>query len=448
MKCPQCNTDNIESAKFCNECGHSLVAGGAAPSLSAQQTADLSGLDTLIDSSYVPPRPPARVGDTMEIPKIDVDGEPVSKNFIAELSPKELKKQQKAQRRLDKQLAREEKRRLKEAGAKKDPSQVTEEEAESRNRKRIALIVCAALVVVAAAVGIATYAMELWGGKVVPDVVGQSEANGAYVLEEKGFATESMEVKSDEVQGIVLLTDPAAGKRAPEGSTVVMHISVARVVPEVVGLPEAEAKALIEAEGFVNVEYKLVKSNEEEGRVLSISPEPGTEGKSTTDIVVEIAQAYTVPNVEGMTRDEAEAALEAEGYQVNVSWHYSEDLEEGMAYGTDPAAETKLASGSEVTLYVTKKRSTVLIDETYAYLQSSSTFSISGTSYEVSSIDSVKYLGDDRVQYTVTARPYETYYWFGSIPDTRYGDYTSITGEIQWNSSNSIESTSPTIKKI
>lgn len=475
MRCPQCNTENVENAKFCNECGQSLapeadslldVAREMFPEkkpsleevvpkvtadekpLSAQETADLTGLEMLVDSSYVPPAQDARTGSTMEMPRIEVEGAPSSTSFIASQDPREAKRQQKEQKKLEKRQAREEKKRLKEAGVKKDPADMTEEELAARRRKIGVVAACAALVVACAVAAATTYAMEFWGGKMVPDVVGQSEMNAIYVLEQKGFATESMKVKSDEVQGIVLLTDPASGRRASEGSTVVMHISVARVVPEVVGLTEDEARALMGAEGFTNVEYKLVKSNEEEGRVLSVSPEPGTEGKSSAAIVVEVAQAYTVPSVEGLTRDEAVAALEAEGYSVNIAWRYDEELEEGMAYATDPAADTKLNSGSEVTLYVTKKRSSVLIDETYAYLNSSDTFSIDGVSYEVSSIDSVKYLGDDRVSYTLTARPYETYYWFGSIPDTRYGESQKVSGEIQWNSSNTIESTAPTIKKL
>lgn len=475
MRCPQCNTENVDNAKFCNECGQPLapevdslldvardlfpdkkpslkdavpeVSSGDEP-LSAQKTADLTGLEMLVDSSYVPPAQDVRTGSTMEMPRIEVEGGSSSTSFIVSQDPREAKRQQKEQKKLERRRVREEKKRLKEAGVKKDPSEMTEEELAARRRKRIVLAVCAGVLVVSAVVVAATYYMELWGGKVVPDVVGQSEANAAYVLEEKGFVTESMEVKSDEVQGIVLLTDPAAGRRAPEGSTVVMHVSVARTVPEVVGLTEEEARQLMDAEGFTNVEYKLVKSNEEEGRVLSVSPEAGTESKSATDIVVEVAQAYTVPDVEGLTRDEAVSALEAEGYAVGIAWHYDEELEEGMAYATDPAAGTKLNSGSDVTLYVTKKRSSVLVDETYAYLRSSDTFSIDGVSYEVSSIDSVNYLGDDRVSYTLTARPYETYYWFGSIPDTRYGESQKVSGEIQWNSSNSIESATPSIKKL
>ncbi len=440
MRCPECNTENMESAKFCNECGHSFAPPSREALLSSlpsvdslseefdfsdvdtSQTADLSGLEKLVDSSYVPPRQSGRLGNTMELPAVS-DEATQGKSFIAD-SPSS------------------------EDITSKQP-ELTPEEREKRASKRRIALVCTLLAVLLAACGAwFTYSMEFWGGKDIPDVVGESEANAQFVLEQKGFTTRTMLVKSDEVAGIVLLTDPASGRRAPEGSEVIMHISTPRVIPEVVGLAEDEAKALISAEGFTKVEYTYVKSNDEEGRVLSIKPDPGTEQKSGVAIVVEITQAYTVPETTGMSKDEAKGVLEAEGYSVSIQWHYDENAVENTAYVTDPVAGTKLNSGSEVTLYVNMKRSTVLVSETKAYLNSQSTFSIGGTNYEIKSVDSVSYLGDNLTQYTITARPFETYYWFGSIADTRYGEYGSVTGIISWNDSNQISGSDPSIKKL
>lgn len=386
--------------------------------IDASQTADLSGLEMLVDSSYVPPDLASRTGSTMELPRVSEEAIQ-SKSFIAKgedkgkashLSPEELE--------------------------------------EKRSRKRMLGIVALLVLVLATCGAWGTYAMELWGGKSVPDVVGESEANAQFVLEQRGFTAKTMLVKSDEVAGVVLLTDPAAGKRAPEGSEIIMHLSTPRVVPEIVGIHEDEAVALISAEGFNNVEYQYVKSNDEEGIVLSVSPEAGAEAKSSTPIIVEVTQAYTVPETAGMTKDEAKAALEAEGYSVTVQWHYDENAAENTVHSTDPAAGTKLNSGSAVTLFVNMKRSSVLISETKSYLSSQKTYSIGGVSYEVKSVDSVSYVGNDTTQYSITARPYETYYWFGSIPDTRFGEYTTITGTITWNESNQISSSDPGIKKL
>ena len=72
----------------------------------------------------------------------------------------------------------------------------------------------------------------------------------------------------------MLSSDPGAGGRAQEGSAVVINVSVARVVPDILGSTELEARKAFEAEGLVNVEYELVKSNDPEGTVLSVSPDP------------------------------------------------------------------------------------------------------------------------------------------------------------------------------
>lgn len=455
MKCPKCQTENVDKAKFCNECGHSFIPPTRESLLSSlptvdkpeenfdfsdidpRQTADLSGLEKLVDSSYVPPEQSARMGNTMELPKVEEESSN-SKAFLAALDPKELKRQQKEQAKLEKQQAKEDKK-----------AHLSEEEiAQRASRKRVLLVALIATVVLSACAVWGTYSMEMWGGKTVPNVIGESEENAQFVLEQKGFSTRSMLVKSDEVAGLVLLTDPANGRRAPEGSEIVLHISTPRVIPDIVGLTQDEATALITAEGFSAVEYVQVKSNDEEGIILSVSPEAGTEGKSNTPIVIEVTQAYTVPETADLTREEAVAALEAEGYSVTVKWHYDEEATENTVYATEPEAGTKLNSGSDVTLYINMKRSTVLISETKAYLNSTSNFSIGGVNYEVSSVDSVSYSGNNTTAYSITARPFETYYWFGSIPDTRYGEYTTITGSITWNDSNQITSADPSIKKL
>jgi len=444
MKCPACQTDNVSTAKFCNECGQSLAPPSRESLLSAlptveepeerfdfsdidaSQTADLSGLEMLVDSSYVPPEQAARMGNTMEMPALAV-GESRSKSFLAKDASEDG-----AQRAF---------------GSKRE-EMTPEEKEKAASRKKFLTIGALLVLLSAACITWGTYAMELWGGKSIPDVVGESEANASFVIEQKGFSTRSMLVKSDEVAGIVLLTDPATGRRAPEGSEVILHVSTPRVVPDIVGLSEDEAVAKISAEGFNSVEYRYVKSNDAEGVVISVSPEAGTEGKSAMPIVVEVTQAYTVPETKDMSKDEAIAALEAEGYKVAVHWHYDEEAAENTAYATEPAAGTKLNSGSEVVLYVNMKRSTVLVSEAKAYLTAQKTYSIGGVNYEVKSVDLVSYAGDNVTTYSLTARPFETYYWFGSIPDTRYGEYTTISGSITWNDSNQIVSSDPSIKKL
>ena len=79
---------------------------------------------------------------------------------------------------------------------------------------------------------------------------------------------------------------------------------------------------------------------------------------------------------------------------------------------TDPAAETKLKSGSTVTITVSKSREKELISETYAFFSKGATVVMDGINYEVVSCDSVNYEGDGRVSYTITAKKFENTLFF------------------------------------
>jgi serine/threonine-protein kinase len=86
---------------------------------------------------------------------------------------------------------------------------------------------------------------------------------------------------------------PAAGKRAPDGSTVSLDVSSGHPagarVPGVVGLASAEGRAVLRNAGFVvSVSTQAVGNDKKVGRILSQSPGAGEKSKkgSTVDIVV------------------------------------------------------------------------------------------------------------------------------------------------------------------
>ena len=306
---------------------------------------------------------------------------------------------------------------------------------------------CIALAVVLAAVAGGTYMAELWGGKTIPEVVGLSQPEAVDALAAKGFVAQAVEVKSDDPQGTVLSSDPEQGHRAEEGSTVTLSVAVPRIVPAIVGATSEEAAQALEAEGFTAVTYTEEKSNEAAGTVLAVSPEAGTEAKSGDAITVTVAVPYTVPDVEGMSEADAKAALEAEGYEVTSEWYTTEDIEEGTAVSTDPAAGSELNSGSEVTLYVAHSRGTELVDLTREILPGANLTNDEG-SFKVENIKSCTYRGDGEVLYTVEARQYEVVTMpFGLGQETVFAKkLTTIEGGIVWNDDNEVSYASPSIR--
>ena len=308
-------------------------------------------------------------------------------------------------------------------------------------KKNAIVIILAVLLALAAGAAGITYYLELWGGKMLPDVVGRTQADATYLLEEKGFSVRATQVKSDETEGVVLLMDPSAGARQEEGTEVVIHVSAARLVPSVVGMQRDEAAALFEQEGFDNIEFVTQKSDEHAGTVLAVSPEPETKGKAATPITITVSVPFTVPDVVGMKWDEAKAALEAEGYVADAAYVYDDSVPAGTVLGTTPETDAKADSGSTVTVSVALSRGAELEQAALSYLgglrDSGSTVTVGGTAYLVESVDAVKYEGGETTSFTITGKAVTSL-----DGETVYGSSKQKSGAIVWTSDNAIASIS------
>ena len=475
MRCPNCDTENREGAKFCDECGtrlpcasesdvtmkidatedHSEEAdklesaeepgedepeaedddqigeGDASessesddeemlpepdlPPVSAydddlpfeeQKTeylnADLSGFDRsfdygerLVDPGYKEPTVDWRDGGTMKMPSVEGEEPPKRHDFLESSSVKKS------------------------------------------NKGKVAGGIVAAIVVVAAIIAIATYQMQLWGGIGVPDVIGMTEADATSVLEEQGFEVRSTQVKSDDTEGLVLVMDPDANSRADEGSEVIIHISSARTIPAVLGKTQEEAETAFEDEGFSNVVYEKERSDDPEGSVLSIVPEVGTRAKAAQEIIVKVAEPFVVPDVAGMYLQEAQSTIEAAGLAYDYEYVNTVDTPDGQIMGTWPAAGETVTHDTVVAIQIARARGVELEDLTRAYLAPGNAVTIGMYNYAIESLDSVEYLGDDSVSYTMTARPF-TYI----LGETVSISARQVSGVVVWNEDNTIASIS------
>lgn len=375
----------------------------ALPDATAAIGTDLAGLEKqadeygerLVDADYQKPQPNWRDGNTMQMPRVEGDEAPRSKDYLASSATKQ------------------------------------------KTNKKVVVGVIVAVVAVAAIIAFATYQMQLWGGKAVPDVRGMTEADATSVLEDSGFAVRSTQVKSDDTEGLVLLMDPTAGSRAPEGEEVVIHIATARAIPSVVGKTEKQAKAAFEEEGYENVTYVNERSDEQEGMVLSVSPEAGTRAKSTVAVTVKVAEPYTVPDTASMSADGAIAAVQDAGLGYYVNYVDTQEYPEGTVLGTDPQAGAKVKSDTVVTINVARARGAQLIQLTQELLAPGAELTISGTNYIVNAVNSTSYLGNDQVSFTVTARPYTVF--FGVYVE---GDLQQVSGVVTFTADNQVSSIS------
>ncbi len=372
----------------------------------ATPKADLSGFDEyLVGPGYMPAPSAWRAGDTMQMPALKDVETPKQKEFKAPADPHKPSRKGKGK------------------GGK------------------IAAIVIAALVVAAAIAAGVTYQMELWGGKVVPDVTGMTQADAAYVLQGKGFTVRTTSVASDETEGIVLLMDPVANARQQEGSEVVIHVSTSRLVPDVVGKSQDEAAQLLSDNGFENVTYVQERSDEAAGTVLSISPDAGEKAKAKSTITVTVAQPYTVPDVTGMTPTAAAAAIEEAGLTSRTVTVYNESIPEGYMIGIDPASGSEVTSDTVVTISVAKSRGTELVAAARNYLAGGSLKASDGSTFTISSVNSCTYQGNDEVAFTATGVASTSVTVLGQTLSVS-GDSKQVSGTIGFDAYNNVVSIS------
>lgn len=363
--------------------------------------ADLSGFDEfLVNPGYVPPKSAWSAGDTMQMPRIEGAEPPKQKDFKAPDARKS-------------------------AGC----------------GKKAAIIIALVLVLAAAAAAGVTYYLEMWGGKVIPDVTGMTQSDATYLLQNKGFTVRATTVPSDSTEGLVLLMDPGAGARQEEGSEVVIHVSTSRTVPAVVGKTQDDAAKALADSGFENVTVTTERSDEAEGTVLSVNPGEGQKAKASTAITLTVAEAYTVPDIAGMTYREAVSAIEDAGLQAASTYTYNETVPEGTLLGSDPQAGSKASSDTVVTINIAKSRGSELTQAARSYLASNTLKASDNSAFTVSSVDSVTYQGDNTVSFTATGRASTSVTVLGQTLSVS-GDSKQVSGTITFDSSNNVTSVS------
>lgn len=120
--------------------------------------------------------------------------------------------------------------------------------------------------------------------RTVPNLVGSTQGQAETLLSERGLAISVVADYSETVpEGDIISTSPAAGAEVGRGTTVTVVVSQGLpfvTVPEVVGLPAAEAADILEAAGFVVVDTEGPPN----GPVISTDPAEGTSHRKGTDI--------------------------------------------------------------------------------------------------------------------------------------------------------------------
>lgn len=117
---------------------------------------------------------------------------------------------------------------------------------------------------------------------VVPSVVGQLYQEAAGAIEKAGFFARQGEQRISKTarKGSVLQQDPPGGSRQKKGTDITLAISLGRkeaVVPQVIGLTPQQARVAIENAGFQMGSTIEIPSDYPRGTVFRVEPAPGSQ---------------------------------------------------------------------------------------------------------------------------------------------------------------------------
>ena len=230
----------------------------------------------------------------------------------------------------------------------------------------IALLVVVGVV----ALSIAAYLLLRTKSYEVPDLVGVDQAIALNEVSGNGWVIETDRDRSDDVPEVdhVVRTVPAAGERLDEGATFVIVVSDGpelRTIPELAGMPLADAQELLDEMSLTLVEAGSEFSEDvAAGSIISWQVEgnpslvagaqvlPGT----VIEVIVSNGpQPRPAPDLVNLTVDEAAAALDDLQLALGVGeQEFSNTIEVGRVVSQDPVPSTLVDRGGTVTVRLSK----------------------------------------------------------------------------------------------
>ena len=190
----------------------------------------------------------------------------------------------------------------------------------------------------------------------VPALSGRTLSAARAALDDVGLETGRVteQFSTEQPEGRVLRSDPASGSPLRPGAAVSLVVSkgVEQLpVPDVTGRGRTAAVAALEQAGFEASVQEAFDEQVAAGIVLSTDPDGGRapRGAAVTLTVSKGPDLVTVPDLRGLTREEADALLEDDDLEGQAF-----DLPDGSGsvVTQSPAAGEQVRRGTTVTYYV------------------------------------------------------------------------------------------------
>jgi serine/threonine-protein kinase len=236
-----------------------------------------------------------------------------------------------------------------------------EDEEERKNRKPLYWALAILLLLLLAGIGLYAYNQANQPPPApaqveVPDVTGQDAVAAQRTLERDGFTVQTQERADGDVEeGNVVSQDPEGGTEVDKGTEVTLVVSTgpAQVqVPNVVGYTFDEAKAALEGQGL-KVKREERASDQSRNSVINTNPAAGVSVDAGTTVTVIVSQGEVqVPNLVGMTQEEAEKTLQEADLEVSVTEDPTATAPKGQVTNQGTPAGTSVPPGTTIEITV------------------------------------------------------------------------------------------------
>ncbi len=198
---------------------------------------------------------------------------------------------------------------------------------------------------------------------------------------------------------IVLYQNPSAGSVAYIGSMVDVTVSAPEEtvpVPDVMGFEGTDAADSLREAGFEVVTREEYSDTFAPGSVMyqSVAPEEAVKPGSVIELVISLGPEnstidttveVTVPNVTGMTFEQAQTALLAQNlYITKEATEYSDTVPAGQIIRQSPSASQTANQGDKVSVVVSAGKQTATVPDVHYYSEAAARAKITSSNLSVS----------------------------------------------------------------
>ena len=210
----------------------------------------------------------------------------------------------------------------------------------------------------------------------VPDFVGMEVTSAQRSASRAGLKAEVVEINHPNISaGTVILQAPEVDNTLRKGDTVVLTVSkgpATQTVPNITGMTVSDGITAAQAYGLtLTVVERVISTDVQADFIINQSPVAGESCKAGDIIQITVSGgSAVVPNLQGITLAEAQAALSAGGLTMSSAVTYVDTQDtslHGRVAAQSPAADTQVVQGAQVTLSIYRvesmlARSSVTLD--------------------------------------------------------------------------------------